>query len=60
MGKKRLLDKLADEIAAALWLQDDLIVREVRDAEDIEEATERLLAVRRDVAVALRILKHAR
>lgn len=59
MNQKKLLNVLADEIARELELDDDLIIREVRDADDLVEAKRRLLSILNDTCVALRIIHEA-
>ncbi len=59
MNDQMLLNKLADDIARKLWLPDDLIVREVRGADDLTDAKARLLSVHRDAVIALRIVRNA-
>lgn len=59
MNQRELLSRLADKIARELDLPDDLIVREVRYADDLPEAERRLLSVRQDVRVALKVIRDA-
>jgi len=58
--QQRLLNCLANRIARDLWLADDLIVREVRTADSLQDARKRLVAIADDVESALRIVASSR
>ena len=59
MNQRSLLNRLANDISDELMLEDDLVIREVRNADDLIDARRRLLAIRRDVNAALQIVRAA-
>lgn len=59
MNQRKLLNILANETARELELDDDIIMREIRDADDLDEAKRRLLSILNDTCVALRIIHNA-
>lgn len=52
-----LRDSVADAVAVALGLEEDLVVSEIRTAESQEEAMHRLELIRTDVSRAMGIVR---
>jgi uncharacterized protein YecA (UPF0149 family) len=53
----KIRDEVADAVAGAIGLDEDLVVSEIRTSESFEEAIERLEAIASDVDAALQLIK---
>ena len=53
-------DVIADEVAYALQLEQDLVIQEIRTAESRREALKRLRQLKEDVDLALEIVLRAK
>lgn len=53
---ERIRDQVAAAVAEALGMEDDLIVSEVKTAESMEEAVNRLESIREDINTALDVV----